>query len=156
MKTTNDRNEATGGQGWGRSVCVGGMAVLALGLASCAGSKTRPMAGAAMIDAVSKKDDQTRVRKSRIISVKGAKPHGREAHIAAGLTEVKVRYNWPQGGEQEVDLRFRAHPDRKYFVKYAAFPPSVDKLSGTTALSTSAEGFAGLGNKVIASGGHCQ
>lgn len=134
---------------------LAGGAVLVAGMTSCGTSgSVRPSSGAAMLDAVSKRDAQTRVKGSRVIAVNGAGSVGRTAHLASGLSTVTVGYDWPQGGRQEVDLRFRARPDRKYFIKYAAFPPSVNKLSGTTTMSTTAEGIAGRGWEVAAAGEH--
>lgn len=148
MKTeTQENNQGRCGGGTSaRLIGITGAGLALLALASCGTSGTvRPTAGGSMIDSTSARDLQTRVKGSRVISVNGAGSAGTSAHVAAGLAEVKVRYQWPQGGAQEVDLRFRARPDRKYFVKYAAFPPSVDKLSGTTALSTSAQGIGDAG-----------
>lgn len=122
---------------------MGAMGLSLLGVVSC-GSGTppvRPTAGGAILNADAGKHHRNRMKDSRIISVNGVSGAGKEAQVAAGLTTATVRYNWPQGGAQEVNLKFRARSDRRYFVKYAAFPPNVEKLSGTTALSTTADGF---------------
>ena len=151
MKTnrwTSNWSEAAGPLG--RVAVCAGAGLLVFGTVSCGTSTaTRPAPGAALIDASPGWHPQSRMKNSRVLSVNGVDAVGREANVAVGLTQVKLRYNWPQGGAQEVNLKFRARSDRKYSVKYAAFPPSVDQLSGTTMLSTSAEGFADAAYRVM-------
>jgi hypothetical protein len=136
---------------WTMNVAFG---LLVTGVVSCGSGvpPARPSAGGAILEADAGKEHRNRIRGSKVIAVNGVRRGREEVHLAAGLTEAKVYYKWPQGGGQEVSLKFRAEKDRRYFVKYAAFPPNVDKLRGTTALSTTAEGFGGLSRDVMAAG----
>lgn len=125
---------------WNKYVAMG---LMVTGVVSCGSGAppARPTAGGAIIDADAGKVHRNRIRGSKIVSINGVRNAGDEVEIASGLTSVTVYYKWPQGGAQQVNLKFQARKDRRYFVKYSAFPPNVDKLSGTTALETTAEGF---------------
>lgn len=116
------------------------LTVVCAALTSC-GSLSPPPAppvGQALIDATPGKEDQDRIKGMRITSINGVSRSGDEAVLGTGLNVVTVRYNWPQGGTQEVNLKFKALPNRSYRVKTDPFPPTLNQFRGTTEVSNAA------------------
>ena len=142
MKTQSDKNtKMPSRRNWGGLGTASVAVVLLMGMTGCGTNSphTRPSTGVAMIDSRPIPRHRDRIKGMRIISVNGKPGVRREAMIAAGLNTVRVRYDWPQGGSQEVSLRFKARPNVRYSVKYDPFPPTTDQFRGTTELSLAAD-----------------
>ena len=108
--------------------------LLLLGFLSGCGSMTtrQPEPGRALIDATPEKEKRDRIDGIRIVSVNGRAVRGTECSLNPGRNCVRLGFNWPQGGRQELDLRFHAVAGHVYFVQYHVHPPYVDRLKQTS------------------------
>ncbi|MCH7226050.1 hypothetical protein [Haloferula sp. A504] len=68
----------------------------------------------------------------------GRPVRGTEHDLKPGRTKVRVGFDWPQGGEQEVDLDFKARPDKTYVVYYDVHPPYVNRIEQAGLLDATA------------------
>lgn len=99
-------------------------------LASCAGTTSRqPSPGMALVDATPDTQYRDRVDDIRISALNGKAVRGTELKLPPGKTKMRVGFDWPQGGDQEVDLDFNAKPNVKYIVRYDVHPPYTSRLS---------------------------
>lgn len=101
----------------------------ALLFSSCASSTNRaPSPGMAIFDATPDADRRDRIDGIHIESVNGQAASGSELELAPGRNKVRVGFDWPQGGEQQVDLPFQAKANKTYLVYYNVYPPYVNRL----------------------------
>lgn len=106
--------------------------LVSLMLGSCAsGTRTDPPPpGMAVLDATPNADRRDRIDGIRIVAVNGIPANGTEAELSPGKNQIRVRFKWPQGGSQEVDLGFNARPDIIYAIYYDVYPPLVHRPGG--------------------------
>lgn len=120
------------------STILRGVATLAaatgcLVLGSCVSTTiTPPPAGSAVIDAVPDPKHRDRVEGIALVAINGRSVKGTRCVIESGLNTIKTRFRWPQGQDQQVQLRFYATPDTIYFIYYDVYPPSTE-LTNTAA-----------------------
>lgn len=107
--------------------------ILLAALPGCSTMTTRqPEAGRALIDVTPEEEKRDRIDGIRIVSVNGQPARGTEASLAPGRNCVKLGFNWPQGGRQELDLQFYAVAGHVYFAQYCVHPPYVNRLRQRT------------------------
>lgn len=131
-------------------------ATLLAGLTSC-GSTSRPPPGGgrASINAVPGGKYHDRIKGVQLISVNGTKAARKETGLPSGSNNVRLSFQWPQGGMQEVNLKFNARQNQKYTVKYDPFPPTADQFHGTSDVSDAAQTIASEAYELMALGhGH--
>lgn len=103
--------------------------IVALFLSSCASTTTRPPSpGMARFDATPDAERRDRIDGIHVSRINDRPARGSEHELAPGRTKVKVGFNWPQGGAQEVDLQFNARPNKTYVVYYDVHPPYVNRI----------------------------
>jgi hypothetical protein len=102
-------------------------------LGSCASTTIKPPpAGSAVIDAAPDPKHRDRIKGIELVSINGAGVKGTRCVIEPGLNTIKTRFRWPQGQDQQVQLRFYATPGTIYFIYYDVYPPSTE-LTNTVA-----------------------
>jgi len=113
-------------------------------LASCASTTKRPPSpGMARIDATPDAKYRDRIDDIRVTKLNGTPVRGTDLEVQPGKNRMRLGFNWPQGGDQEVDLEFNARPNTKYFVRYDVHPPYTERLGQTGILdATTGEIFA--------------
>jgi hypothetical protein len=85
-------------------------------LGSCASTTIKPPpAGSAVIDAAPDPKHRDRIKGIELVSINGASVKGTRCVIEPGLNTIKTRFRWPQGQDQQVQLRFYATPGTIYF-----------------------------------------
>lgn len=105
-----------------------------------------PGNGKSLIESVALSD---RIKSVSVVSVNGRKTKEESPTLREGENRLRVRFSWPQGGEQDVSLKFRAQPKQKYYLRYDPFPPTADQFSGESELLQSAEGLAEKGLDIM-------
>ena len=132
MKLKSLPSFAAGGSGQAASRAVI-MATAIAALTGCASQVAVPQ-HRAMIDAKPEREKRDRISSIQLVSVNGSPSHGTQTALQPGRNKVRIRFEWPQGGAQEVDLAFHAKEGQRYFVHYDTMPPSVDRLIESTSL----------------------
>ena len=126
------------------SICIAG-------LVGCAETGTpRPSAGMAILDAASPHVGQDRIVHSSIISVNGMAVGRRQCELSPGRNTVRVGFQWPQGGEGQVNLRFHATAGTTYCVSYDPYPPYAERGSRGEKLPDLVSGMGDMGMATIA------
>jgi hypothetical protein len=102
-------------------------------LSSCADQAIRttpPPSGMGVLDTTPEAFRRDRISDMRIAAVNGHPAKGDEAELSPGNNRVRVKFSWPQGGEQEVDLDFKVRSEKIYAV-YCEVDPPLSQHSGT-------------------------
>lgn len=91
----------------------------------------------------------------QLVSINGKKTRGTRKALAPGLNTVRVRFRWPQGPVQEVDLRFHATSGTVYFINYDVDPPHTESTNGIAnrmveTLYRSNDPYVALGAVIVA------
>lgn len=96
-------------------------------LGSCASTTvTPPPPGFAIIDAKPDPDRRKHIEWIELVSINGKSVKGTRCVIEPGLNTIKTRFRWPQGQDQQLQLRFYATPGTIYFIYYNVYPPSTE------------------------------
>lgn len=113
-------------------------------LSSCASTTDRPPSpGMARFDATPDAKRRDRIDGIHISAVNGQEVDDSELDIKPGRTKVRVGFDWPQGGDQEVDLDFDARPDKTYVVYYDVYPPYMNRLQQSGSFDDAAGAMLG-------------
>ncbi|WP_338690598.1 hypothetical protein [Haloferula helveola] len=110
----------------------------AMFLCSCADSAIRttpPPPGMGVLDTTPDLPRRDRIDDLRIVAVNGRPAKGDEAELSPGRNRVRVRFSWPQGGQQELDLDFNVRPGKIYAV-YCDVDPPLAHHAGALARGT--------------------
>lgn len=128
-----------------KSCCIRSIVFLLLViLPACSTMSTRqPDPGHALINATPEKSERDRLDGIRLVSINGRPAPGTKASLTPGRNNVKIRFTWPQGGRQEVDLRFHATEGHLYSVQYDVHPPYVNRFRQPTRWDESASELTG-------------
>lgn len=113
------------------AACAGGPAGCGPGLQARHAS---PSIGQAVIDAKPERARRDRIDGIQLVSINDIPAHGTKSVLKPGRNTVRVRFAWPQGGNQEADLAFHAMAGQQYFVQYDAMPPYANRLLEPTSL----------------------
>ncbi|WP_265595115.1 hypothetical protein [Haloferula sp. BvORR071] len=104
-------------------------AAIAVALSACSSSTgSRAPAGLAVLDATPDRGKRDRIKGIHVVSVNRIPVRKDEVVLRPGRNSVRIGYNWPQGGGQEVDLVFHARPDSSYVVQYEPTPAYANRL----------------------------
>lgn len=101
-------------------------ALVVIMLSSCGSQSTRikpPPSGMGVLDVTPDASRRDRISGMAVVSVNGNSARGDEVELSPGKNQVRVRFDWPQGGNQEVDLEFKVKPGTIYVVYYDVHPP---------------------------------
>lgn len=116
-------------------------------LGSCASTTVAPPPpGSAIIDAKPDADHRKQIEGIEgieLVSINGKSVKGTRSVIQPGPNTIKTRFRWPQGQDQEADLRFYATPGITYFINYDVYPPRNEGFTSMTEGALDALGSSG-------------
>ncbi|MCF7675837.1 MAG: hypothetical protein K9N23_00950 [Akkermansiaceae bacterium] len=133
---------------WVSATLAAATACLLLG--SCVSTTNAPPpAGSAIIDAAPDPRHRDRVEGIELVSINGKSAKGTRCVIEPGLNTIKTRFRWPQGQDQQVQLRFYATPDTIYFIYYDVYPPSTELTNSVAGRIVDSLGEGGAEGAVL-------
>ena len=111
-------------------------------LASCGSTiQQAPPAGMAVLDATPDAEHRDRIDGIELVSINDRKVRGSEQTLRPGHNRVRVGFNWPQGGDEEVDLEFQTRPNTIYAIYYDVYPPYTERLTQPGTLDAATGGL---------------